>query len=189
MDFSRAVSAYVPAIPTEMSLEDKNKMKAAEIASSIPDLNSETAIDLKSETAKVRPVIPVLTAAEMLKQNIQPRIEHIKEISFAMKTFPTILDKGDYIALRGGFRSMPAMDLRKTCKLLKPFLVGDEKKVEFEKTYTIMIDAVNDIDVLALKRVQGSGLPKNGLKDEKMVSLLTDAITKMDDLLVILEKP
>jgi hypothetical protein len=42
---------------------------------------------------------------------------------------------------------------------------------------------------LALKRVQGSGLPKNGLKDDKMVALLTDAITKMDDLLVILEKP
>lgn len=38
----------------------------------------------------------------MLKQNIEPRIEHIKEISFAMKTFPAILDKGDYIALRGG---------------------------------------------------------------------------------------
>jgi hypothetical protein len=46
--------------------------------------------------------IYVFTAAEMLKQNIEPRIEHIKEISFAMKTFPAILDKGDYIALRGG---------------------------------------------------------------------------------------
>jgi hypothetical protein len=42
---------------------------------------------------------------------------------------------------------------------------------------------------LALKRVQGTGLPKKGLKDDKMVQLLTDAITKMDDLLVILEKP
>jgi hypothetical protein len=49
-----------------------------------------------------------------------------------------------------GFRSMPAMDLRKTCKLLKPFLVGNDKKVEFEKTYTIMIDAVNDIDVVRI---------------------------------------
>jgi hypothetical protein len=45
---------------------------------------------------------------------------------------------------------MPAMDLRKTCKLLKPFLIGEDKKVEFEKTYTIMIDAVNDIDVVHL---------------------------------------
>jgi hypothetical protein len=45
---------------------------------------------------------------------------------------------------------MPAMDLRKTCKLLKPFLIGEVKKVEFEKTYTIMIDAVNDIDVVHL---------------------------------------
>jgi hypothetical protein len=53
-----------------------------------------------------------------------------------------------YTNLYIGFRSMPAMDLRKTCKLLKPFLVGDDKKVEFEKTYTIMIDAVNDIDVV-----------------------------------------
>lgn len=53
-----------------------------------------------------------------------------------------------YLCLYTGFRSMPAMDLRKTCKLLKPFLVGEGKKVEFEKTYTIMIDAVNDIDVV-----------------------------------------
>lgn len=46
-----------------------------------------------------------------------------------------------------GLRQQPAMDLRKTCKLLKQFLPTD-KQSPFQESYEIMIDAVNDMDVV-----------------------------------------
>jgi hypothetical protein len=48
-----------------------------------------------------------------------------------------------------GLRQQPAMDLRKTCKLLKQFLPTDIQS-EFQGSYEIMIDAVNDMDVVRL---------------------------------------
>ena len=39
------------------------------------------------------------------------------------------------------------MDLRKTCKVLKPFLPAD-KQEQFDESYKIMIDAVNEMDVV-----------------------------------------
>ena len=47
-----------------------------------------------------------------------------------------------------GLRQQPAMDLRKTCKLLKQFLPTD-KQSPFQESYEIMIDAVNDMDVVS----------------------------------------
>ena len=49
--------------------------------------------------------------------------------------------------LSTGLRQQPALDLRKTCKILRPFL-PTEKQQEFEGLYSIMIDAVNDMDVV-----------------------------------------
>ena len=46
-----------------------------------------------------------------------------------------------------GLRQQPAMDLRKTCKILKPFLPS-EKQTKFQESYAVMIDAVNDMDVV-----------------------------------------
>lgn len=48
-----------------------------------------------------------------------------------------------------GLRQQPAMDLRKTCKLLKQFLPTD-KQSQFQESYEIMIDAVNDMDVVSV---------------------------------------
>ena len=39
------------------------------------------------------------------------------------------------------------MDLRKTCKVLKPFLPSTVQD-KFQETYSVMIDAVNDMDVV-----------------------------------------
>jgi hypothetical protein len=39
------------------------------------------------------------------------------------------------------------MDLRKTCKILKPFLPSTVQD-KFQETYSVMIDAVNDMDVV-----------------------------------------
>jgi hypothetical protein len=47
-----------------------------------------------------------------------------------------------------GLRQQPAMDLRKTCKVLKPFLPSD-KQEQFQTSYQIMIDAVNEMDVVS----------------------------------------
>lgn len=41
------------------------------------------------------------------------------------------------------------MDLRKTCKLLKQFLPTDIQS-QFQESYEIMIDAVNDMDVVSV---------------------------------------
>lgn len=46
-----------------------------------------------------------------------------------------------------GLRQQPAMDLRKTCKVLKPFLPSTVQD-KFQETYSVMIDAVNDMDVV-----------------------------------------
>jgi hypothetical protein len=39
---------------------------------------------------------------------------------------------------------------------------------------------------LALKRVQGTGVPEKGAKDEVMLTLLNNAITKLDELLIVI---
>ena len=43
------------------------------------------------------------------------------------------------------------MSLRKTCKLLKPFLPTESQK-PFDDSYVIMIDAVNEMDVVSTVR-------------------------------------
>ena len=46
-----------------------------------------------------------------------------------------------------------------------------------------MIDAVNDMDVTAFKRLQGEGVPVADKSDEVLLKLLTKATEALDDLI------
>ena len=54
------------------------------------------------------------------------------------------------------------MDLRKTCKLLKQFLPTDIQS-QFQESYEIMIDAVNDMDVVSVSSMSQNFLLINVL--------------------------
>lgn len=46
-----------------------------------------------------------------------------------------------------------------------------------------MIDAVNDMDVTAFKRMQGEGVPLTDQSDEALLKLLTKATDALDELI------
>lgn len=41
-----------------------------------------------------------LTAAELLKNDISPRVETLNDILFVLKLYPSYADKGDYASIR-----------------------------------------------------------------------------------------
>ena len=77
----------------------------------------------------------------------------VKDILFTLKLYPTFIEKKDYLSIRTQLRSEPAVELRMTCKKLKPFLSID-KQSKFEESYRAMIDAVDDLDSIVLRRIQ-----------------------------------
>jgi hypothetical protein len=125
--------------------------------------------------------VPVLTSNDVLKSDVEPRISILKDISFAFKLYPDYINKQEYESFRGALRQPPSMDLRRTCLKLKPFL-AEEKKKEYEAVYNVMIDAVNEMDVTAFKRMQGEGVPPKDVPDTKVLQLLETATKNLEQL-------
>jgi hypothetical protein len=89
-----------------------------------------------------------LSATEMLKSDIGPKLSILKDIDFAFKLFPSFVEKQEYVELRQALRESPTMDLRKTCRKLKPFLPS-EIQVKYEDAYKTMIESFEDMDVVS----------------------------------------
>ena len=125
--------------------------------------------------------VPILTSNDVLKADVAGRIAVLRDINFAFKLYPEYINSKDYESFRGALRQPPSMDLRRTCLKLKPFL-AEEKKKEFEDVYSVMIDAVNDMDVTAFKRMQGEDVPPKDVADKKLLLLLETATKNLEKL-------
>lgn len=95
---SKVVSAYVPGLPTELpeiKAITQNPIKSEVEIVTVPDVKP-----VPIEKPKV--VLPKLTASEILKAGVEPKITLLKDILFTFRLYPGYLEKGDYVAFRAG---------------------------------------------------------------------------------------
>jgi len=105
--------------------------------------NDETTVNIvKNE------LIPKLSAADVLKSDIDPKVDSLKDILFIIKLFPSYVDSFDYSSIRQSLRQDPVVELRKTCKKLTKYLPANQI-ASFNKNYSDMIDKINDLDVVS----------------------------------------
>jgi len=96
-----------------------------------------------------------------------------------------LVEQGDYSQIRSSFRTGPTTELRKTARKLIPFLEQD-KRATFEKAYQEMIEELDYLDVLCLRRSQNTGLPEKGKKDTEMLGQIEKLTKKFDTMLNII---
>eukprot|EP01031_Cornospumella_fuschlensis_P028601 gene28601-34528_t len=127
-----------------------------------------------------------LTASDLKKNDLAPRISLLKDIQFVVNLLPSYIEKQDYVSIRQTLRSEPTVELRRTCKELPKYLdVADAKA--FNVAYEDLIDSINSLDVTALKRMQGSGVPQSkDVKDVQMLGLIEEAATKFAKMLSVI---
>ena len=127
-----------------------------------------------------------LTASDLLTADVKPKIDLLKDVFFTIKLFPTIAEQGDYSQIRLSFRSDPTIELRKTCRKLIPFLEA-ERRNNFERAYQEMIEELDYLDVLCLRREQKDGLPDAGKKDKEVLDQIYKLTTKFERLLTTVQ--
>lgn len=130
-------------------------------------------------------VVPELSAAEVIEADVTPKILVLKDILFVLRLYPNLSDQQDYAQLRSSLRSSPLIDLRKTCRKLKPLLAPAAKQIEFQAKYDVMIDSVNYLDVVLLRRTQGENVPKKDAKDTELLAAIEKAANSFEDMLAV----
>ena len=101
---SKVVSAYVPALPTELASTVADK-EISQNPPTVPEIEVLAVADVKAiPVEKPKVVLPKLTAREILMAGVEPKITLLKDILFTFKLYPGYLEKGDYVSFRAGNR-------------------------------------------------------------------------------------
>jgi hypothetical protein len=90
-----------------------------------------------------------LTASDVLKSDIEPKVLLLKEVLGVLQKFPSYIESKDYISFRQALREEPAMELRKTCVKLKKYLPSSQIP-NFEKAYSDLIETLNNMDYVII---------------------------------------
>lgn len=101
---SKVVSAYVPGLPTETASMPEPKQTAAPVAVEIK-ADASIAAEIKEAVVELpapKVIVPKLTASEILKASVEPKITLLKDISFSFKLFPGYINSKDYVSFRAG---------------------------------------------------------------------------------------
>jgi hypothetical protein len=101
---SKVVSAYVPGLPTETASMPEAKIEA-EIVPTDLKTDAEIAAEIKGAVVEVpvtKAVVPKLTASEILRASVEPKIMLLKDILFSFKLFPGYIESKDYVSFRAG---------------------------------------------------------------------------------------
>ena len=101
---SKVVSAYVPGLPTETASMPEPKIK---VDTAAVDIKADNVIAAETKEAVVevpvpKAIVPKLTASEILKASVEPKITLLKDISFSFKLFPGYIESKDYVSFRAG---------------------------------------------------------------------------------------
>jgi hypothetical protein len=107
----------------------------------------ETVETVVEAVPSIKQSVPKLTAADVLKSDLDPRVDFLNDVLFVFKLYPDYLEKGDYSSIRSSLRSDPTVELRKTCKKLVKYLPVEKAKL-FNTAYASMIDVLNDVDAV-----------------------------------------
>lgn len=126
----------------------------------------------------------ILTASDVLTADVKPKIDLLNDVLFTIKLFPKIVEQNDYPQIRLSLRSGATTELRKTCRKLIPFL-EESKRPKFDKAYQEMIDELDYLDVLCLRRAQGEGIPEKGKTDDVMLNQIAKLTTKFESMINI----
>lgn len=124
-----------------------------------------------------------LTAREMIASDVAIRRDALNEINFTFRLYAPLLDRKEYAIVRSQLRTEPAFSLRKTCRNLKKYLDSPEKQAKFDRVYDELIDATTELDVRCLKRLQGEGVPGQGVADAELQGVLKRALAAFDEML------
>ena len=122
-----------------------------------------------------------LTASSVIQMDKQPKMDSLKDMLFVLKLEKELVEKKDYRAFRSQLRNFPLSDLRTTCRSIKPYL-ETEKLQGYNNAYSKMIDNVDYMDSLALKRTQSQGAIKEDV-DEELLKALDNSIGSFQGML------
>lgn len=126
-------------------------------------------------------IADTLTASSVIEMDKQPKVDSLKDMLFVLKLEKEFVDKKDYRGFRSQLRSFPISDLRSTCRNLKPYLQNEQLQ-NYNKAYTKMIDNIDYMDSLALKRTQSQGAIKEDV-DKELLKALDNSIESFQGLL------
>merc|ERR1712091_203882 len=81
---------------------------------------------VKAETEVAAPEIVKLSASDLRKVDIEPKLDVLKDVLFILRLLPTYVSSQDYTSLRQSLREGPSIELRKTCKKLEKYMPEKE---------------------------------------------------------------
>jgi hypothetical protein len=71
-------------------------------------LTPSTAIATTKSAAETPPLNPKLSVNDLLKVDIEPKLDVLKDVQFILQLYPSYLEKADYDSMRRGLREGPA---------------------------------------------------------------------------------
>lgn len=155
-----------------------------------PEQSPQLQIDSpQASNAYESPTKPKLTARDLISNDVTPRTEALKNILFTMKLYtPIIASEPERYPeiIRTQLRSIPSNQLRNTCKALRKYLPSQSVINDFDQIYSKLIEAIGEVDVLCLKKMQGDGFPSDG--EERVRRLLLEVYGGMDALISVAER-
>ena len=126
-------------------------------------------------------IADTLTASNVIQMDKQPKIDSLKDMLFVLKLEKEFVDTKDYRAFRSQLRNFPLSELRTTCRSVKPYLQNEQLQ-KYNNAYTKMIDNVDYMDSLALKRTQTQGAIKEAV-DKELLQALDNSIQSFQGML------
>ena len=181
---------------TSICLNGLMKQQIAFIASSAcilssftyPSIVSADVSNVAGSLVRTSPASESLTAADLLKSDIDFNVQELKGMSYVLENLNDIIEKREYESIRAVLRQDPLRQLRKTSKALKRFLSSQEIQAKYEESYQSMIDAIDDLDFTANQRFRKEGVPKEGLQDTQLTQQLKTAVIKLNEMIDIVPK-
>eukprot|EP00981_Chlorochromonas_danica_P009663 scaffold2798_cov160-Ochromonas_danica.AAC.32 len=125
------------------------------------------------------------TASDLIKSDLQPKVNLLKDIQNSLEAYPELIKQQDYLAIRQGLRQEPVVELRKTCKDLTSYLKKEEV-ASFTKAYDEMIDAVSSLDTAAFRRARHEGVPSGNQVDSEVLNLVDTVLSKYNAMMAVL---
>jgi len=89
-----------------------------------------------------------LTANDVIRMDIAPRLYTLKDVLFILKSFPDYISQKDYTTVRNLLRQGQPSSLRVTCRKIIQYLPSKTEQAEFKAAYASMIDALDDFDTV-----------------------------------------
>ena len=135
----------ITSIVTAISILNLNPIVYADDSSTAISSSNDVATVVRDEPVKQQ---QKLSAADVLKSDIDPKVDSLKDILFIIKLYPSYVESSDYVSIRQSLRQDPVVELRKTCRKLTKYLPATQI-TSFNKNYNDMIDKINELDVVS----------------------------------------